>query len=215
MKNARGKLILVGLFAIPFMWVVLWHNVEFGSTPLPVLGSIVAEQDQFNSDIILTDQRGITSSLEAFKGQSYIAGFFSSEYEEEYPILLGHIKILTQKLVTSTDIQFHSYSLDSTETVTSLDSVATNFEADHKQWKWYTGKYPDIIRLESLHIAALDSQAMAKDILKHSVTLYLVDKDGMIRAICDGTDTHEVFRMVDAAHHLLKSYQIINEKSSE
>jgi len=213
MKNVGGKILLLGLLAIPAIWVVLWKVSSFESNPLPIVRPL--------SDSIYVSK----SPLQTSYGEMYyfknkpnnitIVSFFSTSCKKECPIVCGHVKILSQKLVNSTDIKFLSISLDPvSDSLVKLQQFSTAYEVDSSQWTIVTGAQDE---LQNIAINAFDvpeKQAIQDGTINHSTILYLLDKNGMIRGTYNGLRIEEVLEMETDARYLLRNSRIeeANEK---
>lgn len=207
MKNAGGKLILLGLLAIPAIWVVLWKVSIFESNPLPMVRQL--SDSVYLSKSPLQTSYGDTYSFKSKPANITIVSFFSTSCKKECPVVCGHVKILSQKLVNSIDIKFLSISLDPlADSLTKLKQFATAYEVDSSQWTLVTG---DPNELHNIAINAFDvpeKMDIEDGSVEHSTTLYLLDKNGQIRGTYNGLRIEEVLEMETDARYLLRNSRL-------
>ena len=213
MKNAGGKLILIGLLAIPAIWVILWKVSTFESNPLPIVRQL--SDSTYISKSPLQTSYGDTYYFKSKPTNITIISFFSTSCKDKCPVVCGHVKILSQKLVNSTDIKFLSISLDpALDSLAKLQEFATAYEVDSSQWTLVTGAQDE---LQNIAINAFDvpeKEAIKDGLVEHSTTLYLLDKNGLIRGTYNGLRIEEVLEMETDARYLLRNSRIdeANEK---
>lgn len=207
MKNAGGKLLLLGLLAIPAIWVVLWKVSSFESNPLPIVRQLADSTYTIKSRLITS--HGDSFVFDNKPKNITIVSFFSASCKKECPIVCGHVKILSQKLVNSTDIKFVSFSLDpDIDTIGSLQQFAKAYEVDSNQWTIVTGDKQNLKNIATKSFDIPEKNEVNAETIKHSTTLYLVDKNGQIRGTYNGLRIEEVLLIETDARYLLRNSRI-------
>lgn len=210
MKQTTGKLILVGLLAIPVIWIVLWKITTFGYNELPIysMDEMGVEEPYYVDSFSLVDQNGEIFTREDIGDKIFISNFFFATCPDICPTINGHIKIATEKLKNSTDVLFLSHTVDPyNDTDSVLREYADKFEADDDQWKFLTGHKSTIYHLARDNYKAVIQEVPDTNDFIHSEKIMLVDKDFHIRGIYNGLDIKEVLDMVEDARFLLSCYK--------
>ncbi len=142
-----------------------------------------------------TNQDSKKFKSHSIKGKIWIANFFFTSCPSICPPMMSQMKrlnILTKDL--HSELEFLSFSIDpTTDTPTHLKEYATQNGLNLKHWNLLTGNEAETHRLgvEGFMIHA-DKDPSSAGGFAHSDGLVLVDKEGYVRGIYNGTKTEQV-----------------------
>ncbi len=175
-----------------------------GSTGLPYFTTVsntpVWDTDDHEVRMVapfeLTDQEGRSVSNAIMKGKPYVASFFFVSCTNICPTLRSRLTSVAETF-DANDVMILSHSvtpeLDTVERLAAYSTI-NNIEPD--QWKLLTGERETILDLaresygaELRNFSALD--AAGTEFL-HTETVFLVDGDGHIRGMYNGTLQSEI-----------------------
>jgi protein SCO1/2 len=180
--------------------IVLFSQCE--SRKLPILGEKMEENGKIIYHTIanfsFTDQENQTITNQALKGKIYIADFFYATCPTICPIVKRETIRVYDKFKGNPDVIFISHTLDPRhDTVAFLKQYAENLGADAKQWHFLTGEKEKIYEIgqKSYLVTAKEDKNEPGGIL-HDGALILVDREGRIRGLYDGTKPAAVDKLI-------------------
>ena len=169
---------------------------------LPVLGEKSEENGKTTYHTIapfaFTDQAGQTITNATLKGKIYIADFFYTTCPTICPIVKRETIRVYDKFKGNPDVVFLSHTLDPKhDTVAFLKMYAENLGADVRQWHFLTGEKEKIYEIgqKSYLVTAMADKNEPGGIL-HDGALILVDRQGRIRGLYDGTKPEKVNELI-------------------
>lgn len=153
------------------------------------------------------NQDSVMISSEAMKGKIWIADFFFTSCLTICPKMTSQMKRLsTMTKDLEKEIQFMSFSINpDIDQPSRLRSYIKHFGIEANNWYFFTGKEEDIHFLGDKHFLVnarpdLGSQGG----YAHSEAFVLVDREGYIRGMYNGTDTEEVNQLEKDLRKLLE-----------
>lgn len=200
MKSSTTKKIiyLIAILLLPgSVYLLLWtgdHNFR----KLPKIGPKEAVQNADGSyDTIyhkipyfeFTNQDGKKVTRDDLLGSVYIADFFFVTCPTICPKMTTNMAYVQDKFKDRKDLRFISITVNPEhDTVEVLKEYAEMVHADTKSWDFLTGKKEDIydVALNGFFVSAQKDEVAPGGFL-HSQYFILVDKDGHIRGLFDGT----------------------------
>ncbi len=154
------------------------------------------------------DQTGAGFTLASLKGRVHVASFIFTRCSVICPPLLSSMKKV-QAAVNGTDVVLLSYSVaPDLDSVDVLREFGKDRGVNPAHWKLLTGNPSGVVRVaRELYFADDDGmrQSLAKpDAFLHTEKLLLVDADGHIRGIYNGTQPFEVQKLIEDLEELLE-----------
>lgn len=160
-----------------------------------------------------TDQDENTITNEEMKGKVYVADFFFTTCPTICPIMKTQMLRVYDKFKENPDFQILSHSIDPTyDTVQVLKdySVRLGIE-DASTWHFLTGDQEKIFEIgQTSYLATAMEDKNEPGGFLHSGAFILIDRDGHIRGVYDGTKENQVNKLIKDIPKLLNK----NEKSS-
>jgi len=160
-----------------------------------------------------TDQDGNIITNEEMKGKVYVADFFFTTCPTICPIMKTQMLRVYDKFKENPDFQILSHSIDPTyDTVQVLKdySVRLGIE-DASTWHFLTGDQEKIFEIgQTSYLATAMEDKNEPGGFLHSGAFILIDRNGHIRGVYDGTKENQVNKLIKDIPKLLNK----NEKSS-
>lgn len=195
-------------------WIAYKHDKPLRT--LPYINAIAEGQKQKEDtegkhkimDFSLTGQDGKTVTRANLDSCIFVADFFFTNCKSICPKMTNQLERVYTKYKGNAEVKFISHTVDPLrDTVEAMAAYAAVHGADAKQWLFVTGDKPQLYELarKSYLISATTGKGDPNDFV-HSQLFSLVDKQGYIRGIYDGTDSSDVDRLMIDMDVLLKSY---------
>jgi protein SCO1 len=149
------------------------------------------------------DQENEIVSNESLRGKPYVASFFFVDCTNVCPTLKTRLTVVQQQFsADQLSIVSHSVAPE-TDTVQRLSNYSKVNEINPEKWHLVTGNKDQIIQLATERYGAeLTNQSgqgnLESDYL-HTEILYLVDREGYLRGMYNGTLQLEVERLIEDA----------------
>jgi protein SCO1/2 len=203
----------IPLFIVLLAAITTWgceSNTEIVDTPLPKLGNFYLEgQDTVYhqiADFAFVNQMGDTVSSKTIDGKVYVADFFFTTCPTICPIMKKEMLRVFEEYDGNPEFQILSHSIDptfDTQEVLRDYSQKLGIE-DASTWNFLTGDQEKIFEMgqTSYLTTAMEDQAEPGGFL-HSGAFILVDQNGFIRGVYDGTRTDQVGRLLNDIPKLL------------
>lgn len=163
--------------------------------PLPVLGQV--------SEFSLTNQVGRTVSTAQLAGRIWIANIIFTRCPGPCLKMTRNLVQVQSQIPQDLPVRWVSLTADPDyDTPEVLEAYATRFGADGQRWDFLTGPraYINRVATDQLLLAVHEKdpaeRETAEDLFLHSTTWVLVDGQGRLRAIYEGTDPASVSRVV-------------------
>ena len=158
------------------------------------------------ADFSFTNQFGEKVSRETVKNKIYVANFFFATCQSICPEMSTNLTDVQKEFEKDDSLLILSHSVNPLhDTVEVLKEYASIYNAKKGKWHLLTGDKKEIYEIakSSYLVNALEDDGSPEGFL-HSELLLLVDKQGRLRGMYDGTDKGEVKKLIDAIHLLKK-----------
>jgi protein SCO1/2 len=144
----------------------------------------------------LTDQQGSTITNEELRGAPYVASFFFVSCTNICPTLRSRLTSVADSF-HETEVKILSHSVTpQLDTVDKLAAYSAVNNIEPAQWKLLTGKREEILDLARYSYGAelrnYSSPDAAGTEFLHTETVFLVDGEGRVRGIYNGTLQSEI-----------------------
>lgn len=208
-----GILILVPILILAFVGVFGEHHFTLptyhpkldasGKVQYTAQGDTVFHQVP---DFSLVSQEGKTFTSADVAGDIYVAHFFSTNCPTTCQKISSQLVRVQEAFETKPEVKIVSISAEpEIDSVEALQRYATTYGAKEDKWHFLTGEKQDILKLASKGYF-LPEQEVGQQGFTYSGKLVLVDKEGRIRGVYDGTDQKEVDRLKTEINVLLDDY---------
>lgn len=157
-------------------------------------------------DFKFVNQNGDTITQEDYEGKIYVADFFFATCPTICPKMAVHMLQLQKHFHDRKDFKLLSHTVNpEQDTVEALRAYADKVHAIDSVWNFVTG---DREKIYEIAFKGYFANAMEDDLAPggflHSSNLFLIDREGHIRGIFDGTSTVETNDLMDAIEILYK-----------
>jgi protein SCO1/2 len=225
--NPKKVAILISILLLPSFFYLILYSGEHNYQHLEYIGPkevvTVTENGESRLDTLyhripafsFIDQEGRTVTKANFEGKIYVADFFFATCPTICPKMATHLLQLQKKFEDKTDFKLLSHTVNPEhDTVKVLKDYAEKVHADSNVWHFVTGPKADIYRIAfEGYFANAQPDSIAPGGFLHSEMLFLIDRQGHIRGLFDGTSTAELKKMIDAIDALyLEDYVHLKEK---
>jgi protein SCO1 len=142
----------------------------------------------------LTDQDGKTINQETVKGKLYVANFFFATCQSICPEMSSNLVKVQEAFADDDSLLILSHSVNPLhDTVEVLRAYAGSYGAKSGKWHLLTGDKKQIYELakSSYLVNALEDDGTPEGFL-HSELFMLVDPQGRLRGMYDGTNASDV-----------------------
>jgi protein SCO1 len=170
--------------------------------------SDIAEQITHHiQDFCFLNQDSILVSQQNIEGKIHVANFIFTRCGVVCPTLTKNLKIVSDKLGSTKDLVFLSYSvtpwLDSPHV---LKEYKAKNEINNPNWHFLTGNKSEIYNLARKSYFAEEDIGFVKDSSSflHTEHFILVDKNKRIRGVYNGTLSFEMEQLIDDIQELSK-----------
>lgn len=206
----KKALILFAVFLLPtvaYIYLQTGHNQyhfpeKFGpKTPVTktVDGKTVVDTVYHTVggfSLLGTDSLPVTDAVA--KGKIHVAEFFFASCQTICPKMSAQMMRIQHEFANDSSIVLLSFTVDPKhDTPSVLKGYAAEHQAKPGKWFFMTGDKEQIYKLarESYFLPVSPGDGSDRDFI-HSEQLVLVDREGHIRAYCDGTDFFEVKKLL-------------------
>lgn len=170
---------------------------------LPILG----EKHLSNTDTIyhsvgnftLTNQFGEKVTEQTVKNKIYVADFFFATCQSICPQMSTNLKDVQKAFEADPEFLILSHSVNPMhDTVDVLNKYGLSYNARKDKWHFLTGDKKAIYALakNDYLVNALEDDGSEEGFI-HSEFFLLIDKQGRIRGIYDGTDKMQVAKLIE------------------
>lgn len=187
---------------------------ENASAPeeLPILGERYVDDNQDTvyhkiADFAFINQLGDTITQANMMGKVYVADFFFTTCPTICPVMKKEMLRVFEKYQSNPNFKILSHSIDPThDTQEVLKDYAEKLGIeDASTWNFLTGDQEKIFEMgqTSYLTTAMSDQAEPGGFL-HSGAFLLIDQEGRIRGVYDGTKSDQVDRLISDIPKILK-----------
>jgi protein SCO1/2 len=147
-----------------------------------------------------TDQKNQTVTNETFKKKIYVANFFFTVCPSICPRMTANLQEVAKAFKSDSNVLFISHSVTpEIDSVAKLNEYAKENGIDASQWHLITGKVDDIYSLARQSYFVEEEIGFTRDNKEflHTEHFILVDEDGHIRGLYNGTLELEAQRLIE------------------
>jgi protein SCO1/2 len=207
----KKALLLALVLVVPAVAYLVLQTGENRYEPLPVIGprepvvrvvngkSVVDTVYHTVGDFNLIDSDSLPITQAVARGKISVVDFFFSTCATICPKMSNQMMRVQHKFKDDKDVVILSFTVDPTnDTPSRLKAYGKEHQAISGKWFFITGEKEQIYRLakESYFLNALETPEATEAFL-HSEKFMLIDKQGRIRGIYDGTEHFEVKRLIE------------------
>ena len=179
---------------------------------LPILGERYVDDNQDTvyhsiADFAFVNQVGDTIRKEDMAGKIYVADFFFTTCPTICPVMKKEMLRVYEKFKGDPNFRILSHSIDpSHDTQAVLKDYAEKLGVpDAATWNFLTGDQEKIFEIgQTSYLTTTMADDMEPGGFLHSGAFLLVDQQGRIRGVYDGTKTDQVDRLLADIPKLLK-----------
>ncbi len=150
-------------------------------------------------DFHLVDAAGQAVTRRDVKGRVYVASFFYTQCRTLCPDLRVQLARVHEAVEGDTRVMILSHSvMPETDVPSRLAHYAVRNGVDGRQWKLLTGSRTELVRLarDAYFVELADTTGNTAGRLRHTETIVLVDRDGHIRGVYDGSLAYDVTQLI-------------------
>jgi protein SCO1/2 len=203
----------VKVFLYSLLTLFLFSACRENSKRLPLLGEPTIKVHDAETDTIypvvppfsFTDQDGRIVNNQTFKGKNYIADFFFTSCPSICPVMSRNLKKISDLYKDEPRLNYLSFTIDPKyDSIPVLKRYAEKLGADLTRWHFVTGQKEAIYQLaeKGFYSPANKDDSQAGGFV-HSSGLILIDRNGHMRGVYDGTSDKEVGQLIDDLKLLL------------
>lgn len=147
--------------------------------------------------LVASDGRVVTGASVA--GRMYVASFFYSECRTLCPDLKVQLARVHEAFAGDSSVLILSHSvMPERDDAARLAHYAVRNGIDGQQWKLLTGDRAELTRLahDAYFVELADTTGNTRGKLRHTETLVLVDGQGRIRGVYDGSLAYDVSQLI-------------------
>ena len=179
---------------------------------LPILGERYVDDNQDTvyhsiADFAFVNQVGDTIRKEYMAGKIYVADFFFTTCPTICPVMKKEMLRVYEQFKGEPNFRILSHSIDPThDTQAVLKDYAEKLGVpDAATWNFLTGDQEKIFEIgQTSYLTTTMADDMEPGGFLHSGAFLLVDQQGRIRGVYDGTKTEQVDRLLADIPKLLK-----------
>ncbi len=179
---------------------------------LPILGERYVDDNQDTvyhsiADFAFVNQVGDTIRKEDMAGKIYVADFFFTSCPTICPVMKKEMLRVYEQFKGNPNFRILSHSIDpSHDTQAVLKDYAEKLGVpDAATWNFLTGDQEKIFEIgQTSYLTTTMADDMEPGGFLHSGAFLLVDQQGRIRGVYDGTKTDQVDRLLADIPKLLK-----------
>jgi protein SCO1 len=226
-KNTAKVGILIAILGVPtFIFVFLklfgqnYYKLPYLMPEVDATGQVVMKgvDTVFHQipKFELIDQNGKKFSSAQTQGKIYVADFFFTRCGTTCPKLTTNLSRVQSLFANDPNVLIVSHSVDPKHDSSAvLQKFAQKYDAKNGKWFFLTGDKKTIydLAIKGYKLPAADASEYDKNINSidetfiHSEKLLLIDKEGYVRGIYDGTYSPDVERLVAEIKVLSEIYK--------
>jgi protein SCO1/2 len=171
--------------------------------------------DHTISDFAFQNQLGDTIRKENVEGRIFVTDFFFTTCGGICPKMTKQLQRVHQEFKEDPNFLILSHTVNpSIDTVETMLKYANRFKADHEKWWFLTGTKHDLyIMARKSYLVVPDKDDPNFDHggesdFVHTENFALIDPDGRIRGMYDGTNPDDVDELIRDVYDLKKEYEL-------
>ena len=219
--------VLFTILLLPSFFYLILYSADHNYNPLPRIGPKEVVQVEKDGKTVedtvyhtippfsFTNQEGKSITEKDFSGKVYVADFFFATCPSICPKMATHLLQIQEKFKHRDDFLILSHTVNPEhDTPEVLAEYAKKVNADNAIWHFVTGEKEAIYDVAFKgYFANAQKDEVAPGGFLHSQMLFLIDREGHIRALFDGTSTTEMKLLIDAIDVLyLEDYVSLKEE---
>ena len=156
------------------------------------------------------NQNGLVVNEKTVEGKIYIAEFFFTTCPGICPTLTKHTKKIQNEFINDNDVLILSHTVfPEKDSVSVLHAFAEQHNINSTKWHLLTGSKKDLYTISRKGYFAISYQPdLSDDGFIHTENVVLIDKQRRLRGIYNGTNVHEMNRLIEDIYVLKKEYQL-------
>lgn len=172
----------------------------FGKDKLPVLGAPGHQVPGFR----FTDQDSQTVSREHVKGKIYVAEYFFTTCTNICPVMNKNMMKVYAKYKDKPNFLILSHTSDPEyDSIPVLKAYAEKHGADAKNWHFLTGDKQQLYKMAREGYLVDDGTSKGPDDFVHTQWFALVDGEGQIRGLYEGTKNKDIDKLISDIDRLM------------
>ncbi|MBO9153114.1 SCO family protein [Chitinophaga sp. GCM10012297] len=165
----------------------------FGKEKLPVLGTPGHKVQGFS----FVDQNGDTITQDNMRGKIYVAEYFFTTCTNICPVMNKNMEKVYAAYKSNPNFMILSHTSDPDyDSIPVLKAYAEKHGADAKNWHFLTGNKRELYKMARESYLVDDGQYTGPDDFIHTQWFALVDGDGRIRGLYEGTKIKDVEKLI-------------------
>lgn len=203
---------------LPVMIILLAISCKPGNKPdvsqldLPILGERYVDDNQDTvyhriADFSLVNQLGDTITNSDVSGKVYVADFFFTSCPTICPLMKKEMLRVYEKYQENPNFKILSHSIDvAHDTPEVLKDYAEKLGVESAStWNFLTGDQEKIFELgQTSYLTTAMADQLEPGGFLHSGAFLLIDQQGRIRGVYDGTKSDQVDRLINDIPKILK-----------
>lgn len=191
------------------------------SFELPVLGRPEIVEKEVNGEVVydtiphkirdfsFVNQDSSIVTNETFEDKIYVADFFFTSCPTICPTMKQQMLRVYNKYKDHSEVAILSHTIDPEyDTVALLKDYAERLGVTSDTWHFVTGDRDEIYDIaEESYLSIANEDETAPGGFVHSGAFILIDKEGRIRGVYDGTIPEQVDILIKDIQRLLNSYE--------
>lgn len=202
MKTYR---LLIGLLIVWAIGCKPAGENEASNLELPILGERYVDDNQDTvyhtiAEFAFVNQLGDTISNADVSGKVYVADFFFTTCPTICPVMKKEMLRVHEKFSSNPSFKILSHSIDPThDTQEVLKDYAEKLGiTDASTWNFLTGDQEKIFEIgQTSYLTTAMADQMEPGGFLHSGAFLLIDQQGRIRGVYDGTKSDQVDRLIN------------------
>lgn len=173
----------------------------FGKEKLPVLGS----PGHITGGFSFVNQAGQTITQNDVKGKVYVAEYFFTTCTGICPKMNANMQKVYAVYRNNPDFRILSHTVDPDhDTISVLKAYAEKHGADPKNWWFLTGTKKELYTLARQGYMVDDGTYTGDEDFVHTQWFALVDGEGRVRGLYEGTKQPDVEKLIKDIDRLMK-----------
>lgn len=201
----------VGVAVLVAVWLAIPHDQPVKDVPYydpteqGLKKDIKPGEHHTVMDFRLVNQAGDTITRAHFTGKITVVDFFFTTCQGICPRMTTQMQRVYEAYKGNDSVLFISHTVNpENDSVAVMAEHAKKFGADVKQWHFVTGDKAEIYRLARKSYLVSDTEGDgSKEDFVHSEKFTLVDEEGHIRGMYDGTNEEDVDLLIRDIRTLL------------
>ena len=152
----------------------------------------------------LLNQDSVVVNNTTFAGKVYVSDFFFTSCPTICPTIKVNQQLIAEHFKDNKNVKIVSHTIDfRNDSIPKLKSYGEKLGVDFDQWQFLYGHKDVIYPLANHYMNVALENPAAPGGFDHGVYIVLVDKDGHLRAYCNGTEKESVLKFIKDIEKLL------------